>query len=160
VGPNHSLAGKKSFSIEDLASENFVAHNVPSPLRQQVISTFAKHNTPLNMGVELPSLEAVKRFVAMGNGVAFVPSLIVEREAESGELVKVTVQGLRAERQLRLVHRRRDNLSHAATAFLKVVHSVSEELQGPFDFRIESPDRVAGGGGDGKSKVRQARRRP
>ena len=29
------------------------------------------------MGVELPSLEAIKRFVEMGNGVALVPGLTV-----------------------------------------------------------------------------------
>jgi DNA-binding transcriptional LysR family regulator len=68
VNPNHPLAGEKGIAIEDLGAESFIAHNVPSPLRRQVIAAFEKHKTPLNIGVELPSLEAVKRFVAIGNG--------------------------------------------------------------------------------------------
>ena len=96
-------------------------------MRRQVIAAFEKHKTPLNMGVELPSLEAVKRFVAMGNGVALVPGLTVEHELASGELVQVPVEALSFERQLRLVHRKGANLSHAAMAFLKAVRSLSLE---------------------------------
>ncbi len=75
VNPNHPLAKKKTLSIRDLGQENFIAHNVPSPQREKVIQAFARHKTPLQMGVELPSLEAIKRFVALGNGVALVPQL-------------------------------------------------------------------------------------
>jgi len=106
-------------------------------LRRQVVAAFQKHKTPLNMGVELPSLEAVKRFVAMGNGVALVPGLTVGRELASGELVQVPVEALRFERHLRLVHRKRANLSHAAIAFLKVVRSLSLERGAPYEFRVE-----------------------
>jgi DNA-binding transcriptional LysR family regulator len=137
VNPSHPLAKEKGISIEDLGAECFIAHNVPSPLRRQVLAAFEKHKTPLTMGVELPSLEAVKRFVAMGNGVALVPGLTVGRELSSGELVKVPVEGLRFERNLRLVHRKRASLSHAAIAFLKVVRSHSMEQGAPYEFRVE-----------------------
>jgi DNA-binding transcriptional LysR family regulator len=137
VSPRHPLAGQQSVSIGELGAENFIAHNVPSPLRRQVIAAFQKHETPLNMGVELPSLEAIKRFVAMGNGVALVPGLTVEREIENGELVRVLVEALSFQRQLRLVHRNPATLSHAAVAFLKVVRSLASEYGRPFEFRVE-----------------------
>jgi DNA-binding transcriptional LysR family regulator len=137
VNPAHPLTREKVVSIEDLGAESFIAHNVPSPLRRQVVAAFEKHNTPLNMGIELPSLEAVKRFVAMGNGVALVPGLTVGRELLAGELVQVRVEALRFERQLRLVHRRQANLSHAAAAFLKVARSLSQERGSPYEFRVE-----------------------
>ena len=137
VDPKHPIAREKRVAIEDLGAENFIAHNVPSPLRRQVIAAFAKHKTPLNMGVELPSLEAVKRFVAMGNGVALVPGLTVEHEIKRGELVKVGVEALRFERRLRLIHRKQAALSHAAAAFLKVVHSLASDFGGPFEYRVE-----------------------
>jgi DNA-binding transcriptional LysR family regulator len=137
VNPNHPLAHEKGVTIEDLGAESFIAHNVPSPLRRQVVSAFEKHKTPLNMGMELPSLEAVKRFVAMGNGVALVPGLTVGRELANGELVRVPLEALRLERHLRLVHRKQANLSHAALAFLKVVRSLSLERGSPYEFRVE-----------------------
>jgi DNA-binding transcriptional LysR family regulator len=139
VSPRHPLAREKSVTIEDLGAENFIAHNVPSPLRRQVIAAFARLKTPLNMGVELPSLEAIKRFVAMGNGVALVPGLTAEHELANGELVKVPVEALRFERHLRLVHRKRTTLSHAAVAFLKVVRTLAAEQGWPFEFHTERP---------------------
>lgn len=137
VNPRHPLAREKRLSIRDLGAENFIAHNVPSPLRNQVIEAFARHKTPLNMGVELPSLEAIKRFVAMGNGVAFVPGLTVQREVQAGELIKIPVTELKFDRQLRLVHRRDSTLSHAAVAFLKVVRSLATERGAPFQYHVE-----------------------
>ena len=84
-----------------------------SPLRRKVIEAFQRYRTPLNMGIELPTIEAIKRFVAMGNGVALVPHLTVARELETGELVRVTVDELEMKRVLRLVHRRQATLSYA-----------------------------------------------
>src|SRR5579864_5022387 len=40
VSPKHRLAGRKTISITDLASENFIAHNVVSPYRELVIWEF------------------------------------------------------------------------------------------------------------------------
>jgi DNA-binding transcriptional LysR family regulator len=73
VSPSHPLAGAERVAIRDLGEENFIAHNVASPLRRKVIEAFQQHRTPLHMGIELPTIEAIKRFVAMGNGVAGRP---------------------------------------------------------------------------------------
>lgn len=135
VNPSHPLARQKKVAIRDLGAENFIAHNVVSPLRHRVIALFEQHKTPLNMNVELPSLEAIKRFVAMGNGVALVPSLTVRDELARGELLQVHVPELRIERQLLLIHRRNATLSHAAHAFLKCVKAVAAERGTPFIFR-------------------------
>ena len=89
VSPRHPLARAERVSIRDLGKENFIAHNVASPLRRKVIEAFQRYRTPLNMGIELPTIEAIKRFVAMGNGVALVPHLTVARELETGDLVRV-----------------------------------------------------------------------
>jgi DNA-binding transcriptional LysR family regulator len=139
VNPGHRMARKRSLSIRDLGEETFVAHNVPSPLRRRVIEAFAEHKTPLNMDVELPSLEAIKRFVAGGNGVALVPGLTVQPELESGVLVRVPVKELQIERTLRLVHRKHANLSHAALGFLEAVRSLAAERGAPFQFEPEGP---------------------
>jgi DNA-binding transcriptional LysR family regulator len=137
VSPRHPLARKRSLSIRDLGKEAFVAHNVPSPLRRKVIETFTAHKTPLNMVIELPSLEAIKRFVAGGNGVAFAPGLTVQPELDSGALVKIPVKELQIQRTLRLVYRRQANLSHAGIAFLEVIRGLAAERGAPFQFKEE-----------------------
>ncbi len=134
VNPAHPLARAGRVSIRQLRSQNFVAHNIPSPQRQKVIQAFRRHKTPLQMGVELPSLEAIKRFVEMGNGVALVPGLTVGHELKAGTLVRVEVPELEMARRLRLVYRRQATLSHAALAFLKVVEAYAALHGDPFCF--------------------------
>ena len=138
VNPAHPLARAGKVSIRQLRSQNFVAHNIPSPQRQKVIQAFRRHKTPLEMGVELPSLEAIKRFVEMGNGVALVPGLTVGPELEAGTLVRVEVPELEMVRRLRLVYRRQATLSHAAVAFLKVVEAYAGLHGDPFCFVREA----------------------
>ncbi len=138
VHARHPLAGRRRVHLRELGAQNFVAHNVPSPLRRQIIATFEEQKTPLNIGVELPSLEAVKRFVAMGNGVAFLPELSAARELELGELVKVPIAEVKLERQLRLVHRRTGTLSHSALAFLQTVRAFSTERGRPYLYTVET----------------------
>jgi DNA-binding transcriptional LysR family regulator len=139
VHAGHPLAGRRRVHLRELGAQHFVAHNVASPLRRQIIATFAQHKTPLNIGVELPSLEAVKRFVAMGNGVAFLPELAAAREIELGELVKVPIAEVKLNRQLRLVHRRGGTLSHPAIAFLQAVRAFSLERGRPYLYAPDSP---------------------
>jgi DNA-binding transcriptional LysR family regulator len=137
VSPQHPLAAAQRVSINDLGSELFVAHNVASPLRRKVIEAFQRYRTPLNMAIELPTIEAIKRFVAMGNGVALVPHLSVARELETGDLVRVQVDELEMKRVLRLVHRKQAALSYAARAFLRTLKSMAKEQGPPFYFHAE-----------------------
>ncbi len=137
VKPGHPLSRRKRVSIRDLGKEDFIAHNVDSPLRQRVIQGFEENRTPLKIAVELPSMEAVKRFVAEGNGVAIVPGLTVARELETGELVRIQVPQLQIERELRLVMRRRASLSYVGTAFLKVVKACAREFGSPYLYRSD-----------------------
>jgi DNA-binding transcriptional LysR family regulator len=137
VGPAHPLAGAKRVTISQLGDETFIAHNVASPLRKRVIEAFQRHRTPLNMAIELPTIEAIKRFVAMGNGVALVPHLTVAQELESGALVRIPVEDLEAKRILRLVHRRQTTLSYAARAFLRTIKTLAQEQGPPFYYQVE-----------------------
>src|SRR5947209_7446102 len=137
VPPGHPLAKAKSVSIRQLGAESFVAHNVVSPYRLKVLEAFKKHKTPLNIGVEMPTIEAIKRFVAAGNGVALVPGIAAEPELARGELVAVPVQGLKLERKLRIVYRKGGQLSHAARAFLQVAESISGKMKGRYLFQTE-----------------------
>jgi DNA-binding transcriptional LysR family regulator len=137
VPPRHPLARARQASIRQLGAELFVAHNVPSPYRAKVLETFARRKVPLNMEVELPSIEAIKKFVAAGNGVALLPMIAVEAEVARGELVHIPVKELRFERKLRIVFGRNAAMSHAARAFLKIAESFAEKQGGRFLYRSE-----------------------
>jgi DNA-binding transcriptional LysR family regulator len=120
VRPDHGLAGKSHVTLEEVGRQNVVAHNDPSPTRDQVLRLYEQRHAPLNIRLSLPSLDGVKRAVSMGLGVAVLPRRCALDEIERGDLVAIRVPELRAPRQVRLVARQDAGLSHAARAFLDV----------------------------------------
>ena len=126
VSPDHPLAAKKIVSVRELGAEAFIAHNVPSPYRERVIKTFEKHRTPLNISMEMPTLEAIKRLVEQGMGVALIPRLAAQTEITRQQLVGLTVREMKLERRLHLIYRKGATLSHAAKAFLRVARGGPE----------------------------------
>ena len=137
VPPGHPLASAGEVSVRQLGAESFVAHIVASPYRDKVIESFRVHKTPLHMDVELPTLQAITRFVCMGKGVALVPEISVENEIGRGDLVRVPVRDLHFQRKLRLVYRGESTLSHAGRAFLKVAEQVAKDRGGRYRFQRE-----------------------
>lgn len=137
VPPSHAFARRGKVSIAELARESFVAHHVASPYRHKVIETFQDKQVQLQMPVEMPTIDAIKKFVAMGNGVALLPAISIEGELARKELVRVRVPDLAFERKLRLIHRRDATLSHAAQAFLAVVEAQTAVRKGRFAFTAE-----------------------
>lgn len=126
VPPDRPLAQKTVVSVRELGAESFIAHNVPSPYRERVIRTFEKYKTPLNISMELPTLESIKRFVEQGMGVALVPRLTAQTEIARGQVVALTVREMKFERRLHLVYRKGASLSHAARAFLQVARELQK----------------------------------
>jgi DNA-binding transcriptional LysR family regulator len=119
--PEHYLAKLKSVAVEELGNEPFLAHNVKTGSRYKVMETFAQHHTPLNITLELATVETIKRFVQLKIGLAFVPRMCVSEELERGSLVSVPVEDLTYMRTLWVTHRRGMTFSHAAEAFLEIL---------------------------------------
>jgi DNA-binding transcriptional LysR family regulator len=121
VSPKHRLAHRRTVSMTELASEQFIAHNVLSPYREVVLRKFQEHKVPLRMEVEMPTIESIRKLVQGNQGVAFLPRMCVEQEIEQKLLAEVRVKEMHVERKIRLVYPTRRALSHAARAFLEVV---------------------------------------
>jgi DNA-binding transcriptional LysR family regulator len=137
VPPTHPFTRKKQVGIRELGAEAFVAHHVSSPYRDRVVETFRKRRIKLQMPVEMPTIDAIKKFVAAGNGVALLPAVAVEGEIARGELVRVRVPELSFERPVRLIYRKGDSISHAARAFLTVAEAHATKRRGRFAFQRE-----------------------
>ncbi|ACL64860.1 transcriptional regulator, LysR family [Anaeromyxobacter dehalogenans 2CP-1] len=125
VPPEHPLARRGTVSIRQLGGESFLAHHVRSPNRERVVKAFARHRTTLDIVMELPTLDAVKRLVVERVGIALMPARVAEPELARGELVGLTVREMRFPRPVLLVHRRDAPLSRAAEALLECAREVA-----------------------------------
>ena len=144
VFPKHHLANTHSVSIRDLGTESFVAHNVISPYRLKVIDAFKRNRTTLNMNVELPTLESIKEFVRLGNGVALLPRICVHEELRRGDLVEVQIPELKLKRELQLVSRKGGTVSHAGRAFLTVCEKFAADPKGRYLFQRQKSRNTKG----------------
>jgi DNA-binding transcriptional LysR family regulator len=123
VHPSNSLAKRREATLTECARQTVIAHNDPSHVRERVLQLFDQHHIPANILISLPSLEGIKRAVAMELGVALLPRRCAEAEIERGELVALQVPEIRLRRQVRLVYRKSGERSHAAAAFLTLVET-------------------------------------
>jgi DNA-binding transcriptional LysR family regulator len=121
VSPQHRLAARHEVPITELGEEIFIAHNVLSPYREIVIRAFQERGIPLNMDVEMPTVETIRWMVEQDAGVAFLPRMCVEQEIAEKRLVAVRVPEVEVERKIYLVQPSRRAVSYAADAFLRLV---------------------------------------
>jgi DNA-binding transcriptional LysR family regulator len=120
VPPGHPLARRRKVTMEEMGRQPVIAHNDPSPARDRVLRLYEQRHASLRICMSLPSLDAIKRAVEMGLGVALLPRRCAQSEIARGKLVEVQVPELRSPRPLRFIYRRSGDLSHAARAFLEV----------------------------------------
>jgi len=125
VPPRHPLARRRLVHMDEVGRQPIVAHNDPSPARDRVLKLYEQRREALNILLSLPSLDAIKRAVGMGLGVAILPRRCAVAELARGELVAVRVPELKLRRNLRLVYRRSGDHSHAAQAFLTVASDMT-----------------------------------
>jgi DNA-binding transcriptional LysR family regulator len=121
VHPDHALVGSKSVTLAECARQTVIAHNDPSHVRERVLQEFRQKGIPAKILISLPSLEGIKRAVAMQLGVAILPRRCAEAEIARRELVALEMPEVRLRRHVRLVYRRVGQRSHAATAFLALL---------------------------------------
>lgn len=123
--PDHRLARKRKVTIQDLGTETFVAHNVTSPSRDRVLEVFHNAGVPLDIGIELSSIETIKQFVEKKVGIAFLPRLCIEKELREKRLITVPVEGFQHTRKFRVIYLRGKTHSQAASRFLDVLKSMT-----------------------------------
>ena len=118
--PRHRLAGLSQVHVHDLAGEFLIVQGPKSMLRERIIQAFHASETPFNISVENVAIEAIKRMVAEGLGVGFVPMMCVREESAQGKLAVIRVEGVRNEWNLWLAWRKNHALSRSAQPFVDI----------------------------------------
>jgi DNA-binding transcriptional LysR family regulator len=107
TSPTHAFASKQRVHIQDLGEESLMVMDIsePSPWHRKIADAFIQSKASLHVTVENAPIETIKKMVAIGLGVGFVPLMSVCDEKERGELAVVEVDRFHVERAVWLVHR-------------------------------------------------------
>ena len=118
--PKHRLATAKSVAVRELADEFLLVQGPKSKIRARIVQALKERNTAFRFAAENVAIEGIKRMVADGLGIGFVPLMCVREEAARGELSILRVQDIPDRWSLFLVHRKDLPLSDAVRTFIQV----------------------------------------
>jgi DNA-binding transcriptional LysR family regulator len=123
--PDHPFARRGGCTISEAAREPIVLFDRGSSYYGMIHDIFRKAEVIPNVAMELDSLEATKRMVEEGLGIALVPLVTAQRELEQGILVRIELTDLQPiRRPISLVYRKNRKRSRTVQAFVDMMTSV------------------------------------
>jgi DNA-binding transcriptional LysR family regulator len=125
VPRDHSFAQRGEARLEEVATQPLILFDRGSSYFGLIHSYFRQAGLVPHVAMELDSLEATKRMVEEGLGIAMVPRVTIERELELGVLVEVPiVDAAPLSRTIALIYRRNRRRPRPVLAFLEVLGEI------------------------------------
>ena len=122
---NHDLAGKGSVTVEQLGDHPFIFFDRNSSYYSLAQGIFRQHGVVPRTQMELDSMEASKKMVEEGLGIAMLPKVALERELKEGILRIIEIENMpNPTRQIALISRRSRPLGPVAQAFVDIVTEI------------------------------------
>jgi DNA-binding transcriptional LysR family regulator len=130
VHPKHPLARKRAVSVLELTREPFILREQGSGTRQQIAEFLDQHGLgiqDLHVALIMGSTESIKAAVEAGNGMAILSHWAVRKEVEDGRLKTVRLREGDIPRDLSLIYRKKQLLSHADNEFIHFIKNYPYE---------------------------------
>jgi DNA-binding transcriptional LysR family regulator len=126
VSPDHPFARTGSVSIAEVGTEQLILFDRTSSYYEITQAAFLAAGVALRGLMELDNIEAAKKMVERGLGVALLPRTAVDREAELGALSRVELRDAAPMRRQIVAMRRRDagEPSGLVAAFVRLLTAV------------------------------------
>jgi DNA-binding transcriptional LysR family regulator len=106
--PDHAFAKRRNVAMSEVASEKLIMFDRTSSYYEITQAAFLSAGVKLRGLMELDSIEAAKKMVERGLGVALLPRTAVAREVEAKTLRSVRTQGAPPMYQSIVAYRRLD----------------------------------------------------
>jgi DNA-binding transcriptional LysR family regulator len=122
ASPQHRFAKTGAATIDDVGREPLIQFDKGSSYNQLIQGVFRQHGIVPHTLMELDTIEATKKMVEEGLGVALLPKVSTEREFQQGTLIPVTVSdATMPRRQISLIFRKNRKYTRAVYAFFALV---------------------------------------
>jgi DNA-binding transcriptional LysR family regulator len=119
----HPFCQRQSARIEDITHENVIFWDRTSSYYALIQGLFYQAGLPPRTTMEMDNVEATKKMVEEGLGIAFLPRVSVEREIELKVLCEVRVSDIPpVTREIAMMYRRNRRPTRAVAAFLETIN--------------------------------------
>lgn len=129
AAPTHPFARSGTIAVRDLKSQACVLPQQGSRTRQLVENRLKSVGVTLNIVMQLPGTEAVKKAVEANLGIGFVSAYAVEREAAIGALALIRIEKFDITRHMELIYRNQKYFSPVAQHFREFAHRYADAVQ-------------------------------
>jgi DNA-binding transcriptional LysR family regulator len=120
--PDHPFARTGRTTVAEAAREPIVLFDRGSSYYAIIHTLFRRASVIPNVAMELDSLEATKRMVEEGLGIALVPLVTIQRELETGALSRVDFSDVEPiKRPISLLYRKNRKRSRTVQAFIDMM---------------------------------------
>jgi DNA-binding transcriptional LysR family regulator len=125
TNPEHPFAARGEARLEDVGREPLILFNKGSSYHSLVQDLFRRAGVVPWTAMELDSMEATKKMVEEGLGIAMLPRVSVEREIKLGVLAEIKLRDAESpRRRIALIYRRNRRPSRTVVAFLNLLHEI------------------------------------
>jgi DNA-binding transcriptional LysR family regulator len=126
VSAAHPLAARGAIKVDEMLQFPML---LLKQGRQRTLlnNFFESFDAQPRIAMEVDSSELLKRLIAAGLGMGFLPRTNVQDDVHSGLLRIVKVDTMRINRELALIFRKDRTLTHAAHAFLEIATCSAEQ---------------------------------
>ena len=119
--PQHRLAREKKIAVKQLAGESFVGFDADLVIRKKIDSFLREHGVEVKVVLTFDNIEAVKRAVEIGSGVAILPRPTLEHELQANTLAAAPFLTQSFVRPMGIVYRQGRRLYPNTTAFIELL---------------------------------------
>ena len=117
-----AFAEQGAVDIKDIATRRLIMFNRGSSYYALGDNALREAGVPVSPAMELDNMEATKKMVEEGLGIALLPRVAVAQEIDRGELREIEIRKMTMpRREVALIYRRGRPLSRAAEAFIKLL---------------------------------------
>jgi DNA-binding transcriptional LysR family regulator len=128
VSPSHPFSSRRIVSLEEVAREGLVLFDRTSSYYELTRGLFLDSGIVPSTAMELDNIEAAKKMVELGMGVALLPRVAVAREVAFGTMVPVVIADAPTiHRPVLAIHRRGPGLAGPGLAFLALLRALGAQ---------------------------------
>jgi DNA-binding transcriptional LysR family regulator len=127
ASPHHRFARTRSATVEEVGGEPLILFDKGSSYNQLIQGVFRQHGIVPRTLMELDTIEATKKMVEEGLGIALLPKVSTEREFEQGALCSIGISNaILPRRQISLIYRKNRRQTRAVAAFFALLATLYE----------------------------------
>jgi len=124
VHPDDELLKQRGVLLKDLNGKTMIFAKSDCNYKKILQKMIIESNIHLKKTIEINSMDAIKRLTALGNGIAFLPEMVIKEELDKGLLKIIKWKGPAFNAKLFMIWNKEKHVSEPLKAFMYMVRKM------------------------------------